>query len=70
MTAIYLDTITNEIHELGWSYGHVGYLTAGRPMWRADAHKDGRRCVVVADTLQTAYVELRAAVGRTEALLT
>ena len=42
MTAAYADMIVNEIAELGWSYGGVGYAGATGPLWKTDGHKDGR----------------------------
>ena len=56
----YTDIIVAEIHVEGWSYGTVGFMHDGREMWKADAHKDGKRCVCHAETLLTAMMELKA----------
>ena len=42
----------------------VGPLIAaqGRTIWIADAHRDGRRFVVSADEILTAFVELESAI--------
>ena len=44
----------------GWSYGYVSALDRnGRTIWIADAHRDdGKRFIVRADELLTAFVEL------------
>ena len=57
----YADMIADEIHAAGWSYGHTSYTDAqGRLIFVADAHKPGRmRCITRAETLLTAYMELR-----------
>ena len=57
------DIIAAEIHNAGWSYGTTAYYDASRKKTShvADAHKPDRmRCVVRAETLKTALMELRA----------
>jgi hypothetical protein len=44
----------------------VGNWSAGRTTWIADAHRDdGRRFIVRADELLTAFLELESAIRRT-----
>jgi hypothetical protein len=55
----------------GWSWGYVSAIDSnGRTIWIADAHRDdGKRFVVRADELLTAFVELESvirAAGRPE----
>jgi hypothetical protein len=56
----YTDIIAAEIHAEGWSYGTVGFVQDGRQMWKADASKDGKRCVCHAETLLTAMLPCAA----------
>jgi hypothetical protein len=58
----YTDIIRAEIHGEGWSYGQVSFTDGERTMWKADAHKDGKRCVCHAETLLRAMLELRGMV--------
>ena len=60
----YIDIIAKEIRAEGWSYGTVGFLQDGRETWKADAHKDGKRCVCHAEMLLTALMELRGMVDQ------
>ena len=52
------------IQEAGWSLGYVSAMDCeGRTIWIADAHRDnGKRFVVRADEILTAFVELEAAI--------
>ena len=45
-----------------WSYGYVSAIDSnGRTIWIADAHRDdGKRYVVHADEILTAFVELES----------
>jgi hypothetical protein len=56
----YWETNADNLHKAGWSYGYVSALDRkGRTIWIADAHRDdGKRFVVRADELLTAFVEL------------
>ena len=46
-----------------WSLGYVSVIDSeGRTIWIADAHRDGKRFVVHADELLTAFVELESAI--------
>jgi hypothetical protein len=51
----------------GWSYGYVSAVDSqGRTIWIVDAHRDdGKRFIVHADELLTAFVELESALIRT-----
>ena len=53
------EIIANNLHKAGWSYGYVSALDRqGRTIWIADAYRDGRRFIVRADELLTAFLEL------------
>jgi hypothetical protein len=55
--------IADNLSKPGWSYGYVSALDLqGRTIWIADAHRDGKRFIVRADELLTAFVELERAV--------
>ena len=55
-----LEIFADNLHNTGWSYGYVETLDRnGRKIWIADAHRDGKRFVVRADELLTAFVELQ-----------
>ena len=50
----------HNLSKAGWSWGCVSAIDSnGRPIWIADAHRDdGKRFIVRADDLLTAFVEL------------
>jgi hypothetical protein len=56
--------IGDNLSKAGWSWDCVSAIDrAGRTIWIADAHRDdGRRFVVRADELLTAFLELDRAV--------
>jgi hypothetical protein len=56
----YWEIIADNLKKAGWSYGYVSAIDSnGRTIWIADAHRDdGRRFIVRADELLTAFVEL------------
>src|SRR5262245_46131165 len=58
------EIIADNLSKAGWSYGYVSALDRqGRTIWIADAHRDdGKRYVVRADELLTAFVELERAI--------
>lgn len=58
------EIIADNLHDAGWSLGWVSALDLeGRTIWIVDAHRDdGRRYVVRADELLTAFLELERAV--------
>src|SRR5438132_8199220 len=60
----YWKIIADNLKKRGWSYGYVSALDSwGRTIWIADAHRgDGKRFVVHADELLTAFLELQSAV--------
>jgi hypothetical protein len=55
------EVIADNLSEAGWSYGYVSALDReGRTIWIADAHRgDGKRFIVRADELLTAFLGLR-----------
>jgi len=58
------EIISDNLTKAGWSWGCVsGVDSDGRTIWIADAYRDdGKRFVVHANELLTAFVELEAAV--------
>jgi hypothetical protein len=65
----YWEIIADNLKKAGWSYGYVSALDSeGRTIWIVDAHRDdGKRFVVRADELLTAFVELESAIHRARA---
>jgi len=59
----YWEIIADNLSKAGWSWGYVSAIDSnGRTIWIADAHReDGKRFVVHADELLTAFVELESA---------
>jgi hypothetical protein len=51
------EIITDRLSKAGWSWGSVAVDSNGRPIWIADAHRDGKRFVVRADEKLTAFVK-------------
>ena len=45
--------------DLGWSYGIAEHLTKHGLLFCVDAHRDGKRFIVKADDLLTAFLELK-----------
>jgi hypothetical protein len=60
----YWEIIADNLSKAGWSWGCVSALDReGRTIWITDAHRDdGRRFIVRADEMLTAFVELERAV--------
>jgi hypothetical protein len=56
----YWEIIANNLSKAGWSLGWVSTLDRkGRTIWIVDAHRDdGKRFVVHADEMLTAFLEL------------
>ena len=53
----YWETIADNLSKTGWSWGCVSALDAqGRTIWIVDAHGDGKRFIVRADEILTAYL--------------
>jgi hypothetical protein len=61
-----LEIIADNLKKRGWSYGCVSAVDReGRTIWIADAHRDdGRRFIVHADEMLTAFVELERAIHK------
>ena len=59
----YREIIARNLKQRGWSLGWVSALDSeGRTIWIADAHRDGKRYVVRADEILTAFLELEPAI--------
>jgi len=52
----YWEIIADNLHDAGWNLGWVSALDLeGRTMWIVDAHGSGKRFVVHADEILTAF---------------
>ena len=59
----YWEIIADNLHKAGRSYGYVSALDReGRTNWIVDAHGYGKRFIVRAVELLTAFVELERAI--------
>ena len=60
----YWEIIADRLSKAGWSLGWVSAIDSeGRTIWIVDAQRnDGKRFVVRADELLTAFVELESAI--------
>ena len=57
------EIIADNLHDAGFSLGWVSALDLeGRTIWIVDAHRDGKRYVVRADEMLTAFLELERAI--------
>jgi hypothetical protein len=57
-----LEIIADNLSEAGWSWGWVsGIDSKGGRIWIVDAHGYGKRFIVRADEILTAFVELQRA---------
>jgi hypothetical protein len=57
------EIIADNLSEAGWSLGWVSALDVeGRTIWIVDAHGYGKRFIVRADEMLTAFVELERAI--------
>jgi hypothetical protein len=58
----YWEIIADKLSKAGWSWGSVSAIDSdGRTIWIVDAHRDdGKRFVVHADEILTAFLELEA----------
>jgi hypothetical protein len=55
----YWEIIADNLHKAGWSWGCVSALDLeGRTIWIVDAHGYGKRFIVRADEMLTAFTEL------------
>ena len=66
---MYWEIIADKLSKAGWSWGCVSAINFdGRTIWIVDAHRDdGKRFIVNADEMLTAFVELESAFQRTKA---
>ena len=59
----YLEIIADNLHKAGWSLGWVSALDLeGRTIWIVDAYGYGKRFIVRADEMLTAFVELQRSI--------
>ena len=59
----YREIIADNLHNTGWSLGWVSALDVeGRTIWIVDAHGYGKRFIVRADEMRTAFRELQRAI--------
>jgi hypothetical protein len=59
----YWEIIADSLHKAGWSLGWVSALDVEeRIIWIVDAHGYGRRFIVRADEMLTAFLELQRAI--------
>ena len=64
------EIIADNLHDAGWSLGWVSALDReGRTIWIVDAHGYGKRFIVRADEILTAFLELERAIRSFAALL-
>jgi hypothetical protein len=57
------EIIAGNLHKTGWSLGWVSALDLeGRTIWIVDAHGYGKRFIMRADEMLTAFVELQRAI--------
>jgi len=57
------EMIADNLTKAGWSWGCVSAIdSAGRTIWIVDAHRDGKRFVVRADEILTAFLEAERAI--------
>ena len=57
------EIIADKLGKAGWSLGWVAALDCeGRMIWIVDAHGYGKRFIVRADEIRTAFVELQGAI--------
>ena len=60
----YWEIIDDNLSKAGFSWGYVSAIDSnGRTIWIADAHRDdGKRFIVRADDILTAFLELERAI--------
>ena len=57
------EIIADNLKKAGWSYGYVSAIDSNRrTIWIVDAHRDGKRFIVRAEEILTAFVELERAI--------
>jgi hypothetical protein len=58
-----LEIIADNLSKAGWSWGWVSAIDSqGQTIWIVDAHRDGKRFVVRADEILTAFLEAERAI--------
>jgi hypothetical protein len=57
----YWEIIADRLHAEGWSYGIAEHFTKHGLLFCVDAHRDGKRFIVKADDLLTAFLSLDSA---------
>jgi hypothetical protein len=59
----YWEIIAHNLSKARWSYGYVSALDRkGRTIWIVDAHGYGKRFIVRADEMLTAFLEAERAI--------
>jgi len=59
----YWEITADNLSKAGWNWGWVSALDReGRTIWIADAHGYGKRFIVGADEILTAFLELQSAI--------
>ena len=57
------EIVADNLKKAGWNWGCVSAIDfAGRTIWIADAHRDGKRFVVRMDEKLSAFVELECVI--------
>ena len=57
------EIIADNLHYAGWSLGWISVLDLERrTIWIVDAHQDGKRFIVRAEQILTAFIELESAI--------
>jgi hypothetical protein len=57
------EIIADNLKKAGWSWGYVSAIDSnGRTTWIADAHRDGKRFIVRAEEILTAFLEAERAI--------
>ena len=56
----YWEIIADRLHAEGWSYGIAEHFTQHGFLYCVDAHRDGKRFIVKADDLLTAFLSLES----------
>jgi hypothetical protein len=60
---LYWEIIADNLSKAGWSWDYLSALDCeGRTIWIVDAHGYGKRFIVRADEIVTAFVELQRAI--------
>jgi hypothetical protein len=59
----YWEIIADNLSKAGWSYGYVSAIDRkGRTIWIVDAHGYGKRFILPADEILTAFMEVERAI--------